>query len=77
MLAFSAAIMVGLFSGAAPANLIPKAVAALVGGYFLGAAAAWIGMIIIRDQTKPDEAADDVPTAEEISGESDVTIVGS
>jgi len=75
LLAFSAAILVGLFSGAAPADLIPKAVTALVGGFFLGAAAAWIGMHIIRDQTQPDE-----PTAEatdDDSTDADVTVVGS
>ncbi len=76
LLAFSAAILVGLFTGAAPADLIPKAVTALVGGYFLGTAAAWIGMHIIRDQTQPDEATIDNAT-DDPSGDADVTIVGS
>lgn len=76
MLAFSATLLVGLFSGTAPAKLIPQAVISMGGGFLLGAVAAWIGIHIIRDgiEKSSEESEANQPTGDDDGA--DVTVVG-
>lgn len=78
---FSSTILVGLVTGAAPGDLIPRAVQGMLCGVALGLVAGWIGMHIIRDGTAPSD--DDVEEADHASKPTasddqagDITVVG-
>ncbi len=77
---FSSTILVGLVTGAAPGDLIPRAVQGMLCGVALGLVAGWIGMHIIRDGTTPVDEVEEAdheskPTASDDQA-GDVTVVG-